>query len=93
MQTVENAQKLGINTDKGLIVGGTSSGAEMSIIVAHMWRENKMMPALTGIFAPIPAGVNEETVPSKYKDHFFSKQQNANAPMLSTESIKFIHSM
>ncbi|CAM1506888.1 Fc.00g065290.m01.CDS01 [Cosmosporella sp. VM-42] len=52
-----------------------------------------MSPPLTGVFASIPGGVNEETVPDKYKDYFFSKQQNANAPILSAESVKFLHTL
>ncbi|KAI8718894.1 Abhydrolase-3 domain-containing protein [Fusarium sp. LHS14.1] len=88
----KNVSKLGIDPAKGFIIGGTSSGADMSLTVSHLCQDAGMEPPLTGVYAPITSGVNEKTVPEKYKDHFFSKEQNANAPMFSTESLKFVHS-
>ncbi|KAM0427493.1 hypothetical protein ACHAPT_007453 [Fusarium lateritium] len=69
------ARSLGIDAAKGFIIGGTSSGADMSLTVSHLYRDAELTPPLTG-----------------YKNHFFSKEQNANAPVFSTESIMFIHS-
>lgn len=90
-QAAKNVSKLGIDPTKGFIIGGTSSGADMSLAVAHLCQDAEMKPPLTGVYAPITSGVNEETVPEKYKDHFFSKEQNANAPVFNTESLKFVH--
>ncbi|KAM0225759.1 hypothetical protein ACHAQD_000718 [Fusarium lateritium] len=89
----QNVDKFGINPSKGFIIGGTSSGADMSLVVSHLCRDAKMVPALTGVFAPITSGVNDQTVPEKYKDHFISMEQCAKAPMFSAESMKFVHSM
>ena len=46
----------------------------------------------SGGYAAMPGGVNHETVPEKYKDRFISFEQNADAPVLSLESFKFIWS-
>lgn len=64
----------------------------MALIVAHLCLNDKLSPPLTGIYAAMPGGVNHETVPEKYKDRFVSFEQNANAPVLSLESLKFIWS-
>ncbi|KAH0493954.1 hypothetical protein TgHK011_000594 [Trichoderma gracile] len=88
--TAQNAKTLGIDPAKGFLVGGESSGADMALIVAHMCLDDGLRPPLTGIYAAIPGGVNDETVPEKYKDRFISFEQNADAPVLSTASISFI---
>jgi acetyl esterase/lipase len=41
-----------------------------------------MVPPFTGLWASVPAIVNEEAVPDKYKDLWFSREQNANSPVL-----------
>lgn len=64
----------------------------MALIVAHLYLNDKLSPPLTGIYAAMPGGVNHETVPEKYKDRFISFEQNANAPVFSLESLKFIWS-
>lgn len=91
-QTAENVQSLGIGPEKGFLVGGESSGAEMAVIAAHLYVNDKLSPPLTGIYAAIPGGVNHQTVPEKYKDRFISLEQNADAPILSRSSVDFIWS-
>ncbi|KAM0248662.1 hypothetical protein ACHAQJ_009369 [Trichoderma viride] len=88
--TAQNAKSLGIDPGKGFLVGGESSGGEMAVIVAHLCLNDKLSPPLTGIYAAMPGGVNNETVPDKYKDRFISFEQNANAPVLSLESLALI---
>ncbi|KAF7543144.1 hypothetical protein G7Z17_g10969 [Cylindrodendrum hubeiense] len=90
-QTAENVENLGINPKKGFLIGGESSGADIVLAVSHLCRDDKMSPPLTGVFAPIPSGANESTIPEQYRKHFFSKEQNANAPLFSTESLNFVH--
>lgn len=85
-------ESLGIDPEKGFLVGGESSGGDMAFIVAHLCLNDKLSPPLTGIYAAMPGGVNHETVPEKYKDRFISFEQNANAPVLSLESLRFIWS-
>jgi len=64
----------------------------MALVVAHMCRDSAMTPPLTGIYAPMPGGVSNVTVPAKYADRFVSIVQNSQAPMLWSESIDFFRS-
>ena len=87
----ENVEQLNIVPEKGFIVGGESAGANLALVVAHLYvYEMGNSPTLTGIYAAIPPGVDEHTVPEKYQDYFMSMDQNADAPMLSKESVDFI---
>ncbi|KAL7946443.1 Alpha/Beta hydrolase protein [Trichoderma barbatum] len=86
----QNLESLGIDPEKGFLIGGESSGAEMAMAVAHLCLNDKLAAPLTGIYAAITGGVNKETVPDKYKDRFFSLEQNAEAPVLSTTSLEFV---
>ncbi|GJN68365.1 hypothetical protein PLICBS_002408 [Purpureocillium lilacinum] len=65
----------------------------MALVVAHMCRDSAMTPPLTGIYAPMPGGVSNETVPAKYADRFVSIVQNSQAPMLWSESIDFFRKL
>lgn len=85
-------KSLGIDPEKGFLVGGESSGGEMAVIAAHLYVKDELSPPLTGIYAAMPGGVNHQTVPGKYKDRFISLEQNADAPILSRSSVEFIWS-
>lgn len=93
-QVAANYKQIGINPKKGFLVGGLSAGADIALTVAHLYRDEvkKGSPPITGIYAALCSATTEESVPEKYKDHFISMEQNANAPMLSAESMAFIHS-
>lgn len=74
------------------MIAGESAGADLSLVVAHLYTDEGLSPPLTGVYAALPSCVNEKDVPEKYKDHFFSVDQNSEAPMLKAESLKFVHS-
>ncbi|PTB62945.1 alpha/beta-hydrolase [Trichoderma citrinoviride] len=88
----QNVQSLGIDPAKGFLVGGESSGADMALVVAHMYLHDgqQQSPPLTGVYAAIPGAVNNETVPDKCRDRFISLEQCAEAPVLSKASMEFI---
>lgn len=85
-------KEFGINPDKGLIVAGETSGADMALVVAHLCRDSYMSPPLTGVYAAMPAGATRETIPQKYQESFLSMEQNSHAPLLHTETLDFIRS-
>lgn len=64
----------------------------MALVVAHLCRDSDLSPPLTGIYAAMPAGATKETVPQKYRERFFSMEQNAFAPVVSAETLDFIRS-
>lgn len=91
-QTAENVQALGIDASKGLLVAGESAGADLALVVAGQFMNEGLSPPLTGVYAALPSCVTEGDVPQKYKEHFFSREQNADAPMLKAESMDFVDS-
>ncbi|KXH57760.1 hypothetical protein CSAL01_05911 [Colletotrichum salicis] len=88
--TVENASDLGINLSKGFLVGGESAGGDLALGVTRLWIDEKQSPKLTGIFSSISGAVTDDSVPEKYRDRFLSLKQNANAPVVTADSIEFI---
>ena len=49
-------------------------------------------PPITGIYCCATSGANAGTVPERYKGHFISFEQNADAPMQTIEVYEFIQS-
>ncbi|KAF4841722.1 AB hydrolase superfamily protein [Colletotrichum siamense] len=89
--TIENTKNLGINPEKGFLVGGESAGADLALGVAYLWGKEQRSPPLTGIYSSVAVAATEETVPAKYKDRFLSMEQNAHAPVITKESVQVIH--
>lgn len=54
-QAAANASSIGADPSKGFIVGGTSAGGSMTSVVAHLYRDEKPQPGLTGCLLVIPA--------------------------------------
>lgn len=48
------------------------------------------MPPLTGLYVSVPQSVNSEAVPEQYREFLVSLEQNANAPLLTAESLEFM---
>ncbi|KFA50842.1 hypothetical protein S40293_05818 [Stachybotrys chartarum IBT 40293] len=87
--TAQNAGSLGINPSKGLLIGGISAGADLCLAVSYLCRESRMSPPLTGVYASIMTGLDAGNVPDRYKDRFFSMDQNKDSYMLSAGSVSF----
>jgi acetyl esterase/lipase len=90
-----NATQLGADPTKGFIVGGESSGGNISIVLAHLARDNNLHPPLTGQFLSIPSCLPPGTVPEKYKPLYHSWEQAKQAPKLfgydTTVSLRKAH--
>ena len=69
----------------GFIVGGTSSGANLASVLAHLARDNALSPPLTGQFLCAGGYIDQNRVPEKYKPLYLSYDQNANAPLLTRD--------
>lgn len=83
-----NAQSLGADLTAGFIVGGTSAGGSMSAVLAHLARDEQLSPPLTGQFLCITSGCPARLMPEKYKPWMLSHEQNASAPIFSSESLR-----
>lgn len=73
--------ELGADPTKGFIVGGESSGGNAAIVLAHLARDNKLSPPLTGQFLGLPSCLPPETVPEKYKPFYHSWDQAKESPL------------
>jgi acetyl esterase/lipase len=80
-------QNLGGDPDKGFIIGGISAGANISAVLAHLYRDDKISPPLTGVYLSVPSTLSHEVVPERFESQFTSREQNANAPILGKGSL------
>lgn len=71
--------KLYADPSQAFIIGGVSSGGSMSVVLAHMARDQNLQPPLTGLYlaaASIRAPNDDPTtLPQKYRDRFLSRTQ------------------
>ena len=88
----ENASSQIGNVDmaKGFVIGGVSAGGNLAIVTAHKALKQKLAAPITGVWACIPAGLSDSTIPEQYKDIWASRVQNVNAPFLNTQAIEII---
>ncbi|KAH7119488.1 Alpha/Beta hydrolase protein [Dactylonectria estremocensis] len=70
-----NAASLGANPALGFVVGGSSAGANLATIVAHLARDAGLQPSLTGQFLASPM------------NQYLSWTQNADAPFLPVAAV------
>jgi hypothetical protein len=55
--------------------------------VAHLYRDEKRTPQLTGQYLCIPTTCDPVAFPEKYKDVYLSREQNKDALVLNQKSI------
>ncbi|KAK1959752.1 alpha/beta hydrolase fold-3 domain-containing protein [Colletotrichum sublineola] len=79
-----NAQTLGGDTSVGFILGGVSAGGNLAAVTAQKTVDGTdvLTPPLTGLWLCIPVIAEEDAVPTQYRDLFFAREQNAEAPIL-----------
>ncbi|KAK5656013.1 hypothetical protein OQA88_5151 [Cercophora sp. LCS_1] len=90
---MQNLDDLGINPSKGLVVGGDSNGADMALVIAHLYTQEQQGPPLTGLYLACPIAMIESNVPDRYKEYYLSMEQNAKASALTKESVEFLLSV
>lgn len=82
-----NAQSLGADPSQGFVVGGTSAGGNLTAVLAHLARDEGLSPPLTGQYLAIPAVGGKECIPEKYRDRFYSYEQNKDVPVLPVAAV------
>ncbi|KAG8623271.1 hypothetical protein KVT40_008247 [Elsinoe batatas] len=83
----KNASSIGADTSAGFILGGVSAGGNLTAVTAQKARDEGLAAPLTGLWTSIPVLLSDETVPETYKHLFFSRKQNADAPVFNIEAI------
>ncbi|KAH0847182.1 hypothetical protein AYO21_02569 [Fonsecaea monophora] len=82
-----NAKSWGADPSVGFVIGGTSAGGNITAVLAHVARDEKLSPPLTGQYLAIPAVLPADEIPDKYKEFYLSYEQNKNAPVLPVAAI------
>ncbi|KAF9871463.1 alpha beta hydrolase fold-3 domain-containing protein [Colletotrichum karsti] len=82
-----NAHTLGADPYAGFILGGASAGGNLAAVVAQKSVDEGLTPPLTGTWLCIPYLLEEEIVPPKYKDVWFSREQNAAGPVIDKDGM------
>lgn len=85
-----NAASIGADPTAGFVLGGVSAGGNLAVVTAQKTMKQRLAHPLTGIWACIPVTLAQEIVPEQYKDLWFSREQNADAPMLNAAALKLI---
>ncbi|KAI9872099.1 MAG: hypothetical protein M1830_002074 [Pleopsidium flavum] len=71
----------------GFVVGGVSAGGNLAAVLAQLAQDKNLEPSLTGQWLAIPVLLDEAIVSEKYKDVYFSQEQNVNALELNRKSL------
>lgn len=90
-----NASLLGADPKQGFLLTGGSAGGNFVCVLAELAKDEKVEPALTGIWSCIPVLFNEnvnnekskdfESIPEKYKRLSSSWTQNAQGVMMNQD--------
>ncbi|KAH7237198.1 Alpha/Beta hydrolase protein [Fusarium solani] len=91
---------LGAEPSKGFIVGGSSAGANITAVLAHLAMKENLQPPITGQWLCVPYLLPPELVPARYRDSYNSMWTNRVDPVLpplldgpSDKTIGFISTM
>ena len=82
-----NAKSLGADPSLGFVIGGTSAGGNLTAVLTHQARDEKLSPPLTGQYLAVPAVLPAAVVPEKYKELYLSHKQNENTPVLPKAAV------
>jgi acetyl esterase/lipase len=78
----ENAESLGADSSKGVVVLGTSAGGNIAAAAVHDAVEGKLEPKVTGVVLMGAGLVHQDALPEEWKGHHRSWVQNKDAPVL-----------
>ncbi|EJD41675.1 hypothetical protein AURDEDRAFT_126982 [Auricularia subglabra TFB-10046 SS5] len=84
-----NATSLGADISAGLVLGGVSAGGNLAAAAAQRCVTDGNSHGLTGVLLIVPHVLEQEIVPEKYKDAYFSREQNA-AAVIDKAALDFV---
>lgn len=79
---VANAETLGANPKRGLVVGGASAGGNIAAVLALLARDDKLDPPITGQYLCVPALLPDTNVPPSVAHLYESRLKNIYDPVL-----------
>ncbi|KAI0738355.1 Alpha/beta hydrolase fold-3, partial [Daedaleopsis nitida] len=88
-RVTENAQLLRVSLDKGFIVGGDSSGANLATVCAHLARRDDPFLGykVTGQLLRQPFVIDPDACPKQYKSDYRSLEEFKDAPLLTRDTL------
>jgi acetyl esterase/lipase len=87
---IANAKSFGADPSVGFVIGGTSAGANIAAVLAHLARDEGLSPPLTGQYLSVPCIVAESLMPDKYKHLSLSYEQNKDALVIPKAAVDMI---
>lgn len=78
----DNVKSWNADPAVGFIIGGTSAGANITAVLAHLARDEGLSPPLTGYYLAAAALMPETQVPEEHKKYCLSHNQNRDVPVL-----------
>ncbi|KAF2493069.1 alpha/beta-hydrolase [Lophium mytilinum] len=84
---ISHAQSFNANLSLGLIVEGASAGGNIAAVMAHMARDAKLEPPVTGQYLCAPAVLHPTGVPEQYRDEYWSREGAESDPVLKKNAI------
>lgn len=87
---VENAESIGANPRKGVIVAGTSAGANLAAVAAHDAVERKLKPEVTGVVLMSASLVHPDAVPERFQTHHKSREEHKDALVLDVRGMNWL---
>lgn len=95
LQVAANPEKLQAGLTKGFIIAGVSAGANMAAVVAHLARDEKLSPPLTGQLLSQGTYFSRkhlDFVPKEFHAEYTSDIDNKDAAIINSKSAEFIFS-
>lgn len=87
----ENAMSLEADTSKGSILGDVSSGGNLTTVIRQKAVDVGLSPYRVMVMHPL-IFPSDKVVPDPYRELWFSREQNAEAPILNRAAIGAINS-
>lgn len=83
----ENADSLGADVFKGLLVAGTSAGGNLAAVAAHDAVESMPDRRVTGVVLMCASLVQNKALPEKYREHYNSREEQRDAMILDARGM------
>jgi acetyl esterase/lipase len=86
---VEHAGTLGADPEMGVVVLGTSAGANLAAVASHEAVERGWGERVRGVVLVGAGLVHFDAVPEEWREHQKSWEQNRDAPILDVRGVKW----
>lgn len=88
---VANGSSLGADPQSGVILGGTSAGANLAAVCARRAQVEKLESEITGVWLNVPSVLPRHCVPERWRERHVSMQQNENADVFPAHVLRSVN--